>query len=174
MLIYCLLIGRIQTAFRQDVSMQFRERSRVIQIIRTVYDPAIKRGKSELVGRIDRDRLEIEPAVRIACSGGEVMEIEAFLDQYRHRLSCDTARQAAESLPGQMRLAETWFRDHADIDIEAGACAAEVWTAWKDLAKALRKVSGDKAKHRDITLTSGNLIKTKKKKTAVPQGGQDG
>ena len=59
--------------------MQFRERSRVIQVIRTVYDPAIKRGRAELVARLDKDNPEIDDDVRRSCSPAELTELEEFL-----------------------------------------------------------------------------------------------
>jgi hypothetical protein len=126
--------------------MQFRERRQVIQVIRTIYDPAIKRGRSEVVGRIDRQSPEIGRDLRGACSADELTEIEAFLNRLSRRQTREAADKAAAGLPAQMRLAEAWFRHH-DGD-GAGPLAAEVWTAWQDLAKALRKAGIGKSKHR--------------------------
>lgn len=126
--------------------MQFRERRKVIQVIRTVYDPAIKRGKSEVVGCLDREAPVIDAALRAACSPEEAAEIERFLDLHQARQSREDAKEAAEALPAQMRLAEAWFRDHAGA--ESARLAAEVWTAWGDLSKALRKTGAGKTKHR--------------------------
>ena len=50
--------------------MQFRQRRRVIQVIRTVYDSAIKRGRSELVGRLDCDDPVVDDALRAAWGAG--------------------------------------------------------------------------------------------------------
>jgi len=126
--------------------MQFRERRRVIQVIRTVYDPAIKRGKSEVVGRLVQDAPVIDDELRQACTAEELCEVEAFLVQLQARQSREGATEAAAGLPAQMRLAESWFRNHADGT--AAALAAEVWTAWDDLSKALKKTGAAKTKHR--------------------------
>lgn len=127
--------------------MQFRERRRVIQVIRTVYDPAIKRGRAEVVGRIDQDDPKIDAEMRAACSAGEVAEIEDFLVSLRSRINRDDARQAAETLAAQMRQAEAWFVKHADGDV--APLAAEIWTAWDDLSKALKKAGAGKSKRRN-------------------------
>ena len=58
--------------------MQFRERRRVIQIIRTIYDPALKRGRSEVVGKIDKDAPVISEKLRKSCSMEELAEIEVL------------------------------------------------------------------------------------------------
>jgi galactose-1-phosphate uridylyltransferase len=126
--------------------MQFRERRKVFQVIRTIYDPAIKRGRSEVVGRIERDGLAVDPALLKACSAAEMEEIESFLAQVRLQTSREAAAKAAADLPAQMRLAETWF--NAQAGAHCGPLAAEVWTAWKDLAKALRKAGVGKSRRR--------------------------
>ena len=59
--------------------MQFRERRRVIQMIRTTYDPAVKRGRSEVVGKIDKDAPAIPEKLRKSCSAEELAEIESWL-----------------------------------------------------------------------------------------------
>ncbi len=125
--------------------MQFRERRRVIQVIRTIYDPAIKRGRSELVGRIDKERPAVDGALRAACSEAEIAEVEAFLAQRSELLSREAVREAALSLAGHMRLAESYFRTGGDGG--DGAAAAEILDAWEDLKKAIHKAGFRKDKH---------------------------
>ncbi len=126
--------------------MQFRERRRVIQVIRTVYDPAIKRGRSEVVGRIDREDPVLDDVLQAACTPEELSEIKDFLAQRLHIQSRQEARDAAADLPLLMRQAEAWFRDHPDAD--TGPLAAEIMVAWKDLEKALHKAGVTKVKRR--------------------------
>ena len=80
--------------------MQFRERRKVVQVIRTVYDPVIKRGKSEVVGRLDREAPVLDDALRAACSAEEVAEIEAFVHLHTARQSREGAQGAAEDRGG--------------------------------------------------------------------------
>jgi len=74
--------------------MQFRERRRVIQVIRTVYDPAIKRGKSEVVGRLAQDAPVIDDELRQSCTAEELCEVEEFLVQMQLRQSREGAKEA--------------------------------------------------------------------------------
>lgn len=121
--------------------MQFRERAKVIQLIRTVYDPRIKRGRAELVGRLDKDAPAITAELRHACSPGELAEIEAFIAARAQTLSAEATREAALDLAARMRMAESWFRTGGDA--MAGSVAAEILTAWDDLRKALKHVRKD-------------------------------
>lgn len=127
--------------------MQFRERAKVIQVIRTVYDPRIKRGRAELVGRLDRDSPTLSDELRLACSPGEIAEIEEYLAARAQSQSAEVTREAAETLAARMRLAEAYFR--AGADQAAGSVAAEILTAWEDLKKALHKAGyrKDKPEH---------------------------
>lgn len=124
--------------------MQFRERSRVIQVIRTIYDPAIKRGRAEVVARLDKDRPEIGDEIRNACSPAELAELEDFLAARNALMSLETTRTAAESLTAQMRQAEAFFRTGPNGT--AGMVAADIYTAWDDLKKAMHKAGYRKAK----------------------------
>jgi len=124
--------------------MQFRERRRVIQVIRTVYDPTLKRGRSEVVGTLDKDAPAVGEALRAACTAEELEEVGAYL---RTRLNAQrgaTARAGAETLPEQMRAAVEYFRTHQDE--EALAFAAEIRAAWEPLKEAMRDAGFSKSK----------------------------
>lgn len=129
-------------------AMQFRQRRHVIQLIRTVYDPAIKRGRSEVVGRMDAERPELTDELRKLCSPEETREIETFLAEHRVLASRDAALRAARELPVSMRLAEAFFRQEQEQGPEAGALAAEILTAWADLKSSLRQAGFRKTKGR--------------------------
>jgi len=127
--------------------MQFRERRRVIQVIRTVYDPRIKRGRSEVVGCVDRDSPQLDDALRAACTAEESAEIESYIAILKDERSRQAAAEAASGLPARMRQAEAWLRQ-ADGIQDVGPLAAEIWTAWEDLSKALHKAGVGKSKHK--------------------------
>ena len=128
------------------VVMQFRERAKVIQLIRTVYDPAIKRGRAEVVGSLDKDAPQLDEALRQACSPAELVEVETYLAQRRQALTQESTAQAVRDLPAMMRMAEQYFR--RGDDPLSGANAAEIFAAWDDLKKALHK-SGFRKEKRD-------------------------
>ncbi|MBB3263203.1 hypothetical protein FHW79_000799 [Azospirillum sp. OGB3] len=116
--------------------MQFRERRRVIQVIRTVYDPNLKRGRSELVGKIDKAAPVVTDKLQKSCTPEELSEVLSYLDDRHNRLRNEAVRAGAETLPAQMREAAEYFRTHRDGD--ARAFATDIRLAWEELKTALR------------------------------------
>ncbi|CAO3447991.1 hypothetical protein [Azospirillum argentinense] len=127
-----------------EAFMQFRERRRVIQVIRTVYDPDLKRGRSELVGKIDKAAPAVSDRLQKSCTPDELSEILTYLDDRHNRLRNEAVRAGAETLPAQMRAAAEYFRTHRDND--ARAFATEIRLAWEELKTALRDAGFSKSK----------------------------
>ncbi|AWJ83703.1 hypothetical protein TSH58p_09305 [Azospirillum sp. TSH58] len=127
-----------------EAFMQFRERRRVIQVIRTVYDPDLKRGRSELVGKIDKAAPVITDKLQRSCTPEELPEVLTYLDGRHNRLRNEAVRAGAETLPAQMREAAEYFRTHRDDD--ARAFATEIRLAWEELKTALRESGFSKSK----------------------------
>ncbi|MBK3737321.1 hypothetical protein FBZ83_104235 [Azospirillum brasilense] len=124
--------------------MQFRERRRVIQVIRTVYDPELKRGRSELVGKIDKAAPAVTDKLQKSCTPEELSDILTYLDERHNRLRNEAVRAGAETLPAQMRAAAEYFRTHRDGD--ARAFATDIRLAWEELKTALREAGFSKGK----------------------------
>lgn len=117
--------------------MQFRERRRVIQIIRTTYDPALKRGRSKVVGRIPKDAAGLSDKLSRGFTEAEIDEIDTWLRERNWMLVQEAVRLDVDGLAGRMRLAADYFRDHNDA--EAAETAAEIRDAWDELKKAMQK-----------------------------------
>lgn len=124
--------------------MQFRERRRVIQVIRTTYDPELKRGRSEVVGKIDKALPAITDKLQKACTPEERDEVAAYLDNRRNALRNEAVRAGAETLPAQMRAAAEYFLTHRDG--EAKEFAAAIRAAWDELKGSLNKAGFSKGK----------------------------
>lgn len=119
--------------------MQFRERRRVIQVIRTTYDPELKRGRSEVVGKIDRAAPALSDKLQKNCTPDEFAEVQAWLEARAADQRQAAVRAGAETLPAQMRAAAEYFRSHGGDSGEAASFAAEIRDAWDELRMALRK-----------------------------------
>ncbi|WP_448204511.1 hypothetical protein [Azospirillum sp. sgz302134] len=124
--------------------MQFRERRRVIQVIRTTYDPDLKRGRSEVLGKIDKAAPAITDKLHKACTPEELSEITTYLATRQNTLRDEAVRAGAETLPAQMRAAAEYFRSHRDE--EAKDFAVEIRAAWDELKAAMRKAGFSKGK----------------------------
>jgi len=127
--------------------MQFRERRRVIQVIRTTYDPALKRGRALVVGTLDKDAPAVGEDLRAALTADELAEVTAYIDARRGQPA------AVPALPQQMRAAAAYFRD-APAD-EALALAAEIRAAWEELKEAMRDAGFSKGKLRRHAKATG-------------------
>ncbi len=149
--------------------MQFRERRRVIQVIRTTYDPALKRGRSELLGTLDKAAPAVTDALHAACTAMELEEVARYLDGRRETERNATVRAGVETLPEQMRRAAEYFRTHRDAaagddggrDDRALAFAAEIRGAWDELKTAMRKAGFSKSKVRHAVRAAEKAPKTK-------------
>jgi hypothetical protein len=116
--------------------MHFRERGRIVQIIRTNYDKGSKKGKNEIVGRIDKAKLEISSELEAKLSAKERKEVAAWIGGYGDvvRLKREIA---VRILPEQLALAEEWFAEQKGDD--ARFLAASLTPAWARLRAALKK-----------------------------------
>ena len=114
--------------------MHFRQRNNVIQIIRTVYDPETKKGKNEIVGRLNRTRPEISDDLRNTLTTEEVHEVEGWLDG-RLRLEHLQAEIAARTLPDALLMATQWLTNPENEE-EARNLFAEIQQAMQKLRRA--------------------------------------
>ena len=60
--------------------MHFRERDQVVQIIRTKYDAALKKGKNEIVGRLAKANPKISDELAAALTKEERKEVAAWIE----------------------------------------------------------------------------------------------
>ena len=121
---------------KRQSKMHFRDRGQVVQIIRTKYDPASKKGKSEIVGRLAKVSPKISDELKAALSSEERKEVATWIEgnasvaQLKREL-------AARTLQEQLSLAEEWFTVHKGDD--ARVLAAGLIPAWVRLRMALKK-----------------------------------
>ena len=119
--------------------MHFRQRNNVIQIIRTVYDPETKKGKNEIVGRMNRTRPEISDDLRRALTAEEIREVENWLDG-RLRLEHLQAEMAARTLPDAMHEATQWLTN-PDNEEDARRLFIDIQQAIHQLRRAANLAS---------------------------------
>jgi hypothetical protein len=116
--------------------MHFRERDQVVQIIRTKYDAAIKKGKNEIVGRMVKANPKISEELGAALTKEERKDVEAWIKGHAH-VSNLKRELAVRTLQEHMMLAEEWFAEHDGED--ARQLAASVFPAWQRLRSVLKK-----------------------------------
>ncbi len=116
--------------------MHFRERDQIVQIIRTKYDAALKKGKNEIVGRLAKANPKISDELKAVLTPEERKEVAAWIVGHAttERLKQELA---ARTLQEQVAMAEAWFKEQKGQ--EARLLAASLVPAWAQLRAALKK-----------------------------------
>jgi hypothetical protein len=116
--------------------MHFRERGQMVQLIRTKYDAAKKKGKNEIVGRLIKAKPEISDELKKTLTSEELKEVAAWVEGYGTvaRLKRELA---VRTLPEQLEVAREWFADQKGND--ARFLAGSLVPAWVRLRDTLRK-----------------------------------
>ena len=119
--------------------MHFRFRKNIVQIVRTTYDPATKRPRTEIVGRLLRSDPKADTELLAACTPAEVEEVHRWIGGHM-KAEAVAVEHAARSLAGQMAKATDWFAVTDDLD-SARLLAAEAYQEWSKLRSQLRRRS---------------------------------
>lgn len=116
--------------------MHFRERNQIVQIIRTKYDAALKKGKNEIVGHLAKAKPKVTDELKAALTAEERKEVAAWIAGHG---TVERLRQelAVRTLQENMTLAEAWFKEQTGDD--ARFLAASLVPAWTRLRVALKK-----------------------------------
>ena len=117
--------------------MHFRFRNNLVQVIRTTYDAATKKPRTEIVGRLSRSAPELGADLRAACTAAEIAEVESWIAN-NLRARGVAAEHAARTLAEQIDRAAEWFATTPDHD-GARLLAAEVQQQWARLRGQLRR-----------------------------------
>ncbi len=116
--------------------MHFRLRRNIVQLVRTLYDPATKKPKAMVVGRMPLRDPEVTPELKRKLTDAEIAEAEAWIDVH-HRMNSLKEELAALTLPESIALASRWFSRNADSPT-AAAVIPQLQTALQSLRKTLR------------------------------------
>jgi hypothetical protein len=113
--------------------MHFRVRKNVIQLIRTTYDGARKKGNSAIIGRVQLARPELTAELRASLTDGEVASFETWLKTQRRS---ETLREelAALTVAETMNHAQRWFEREGDSPA-ARAAAQDILSHWQALRR---------------------------------------
>ena len=117
--------------------MHFRLRNNIVQVIRTTYDPASKKPRAEIVGRLDRTDPEPGPELLAACTPAEAEEVRRWVAGHM-RAHAIAAEHAARTLVQQFAEAARWFATTQDLE-SARALAADMQQQWVKLRNQLRR-----------------------------------
>ena len=117
--------------------MHFRLRKNVVQLIRTSYDPAKKKPRAAVVGRMPLSQPKLSPELKRKLTEAEIAEAEEWIGG-QYRLHSLREELAALTLPESITLANRWLSRNADKPA-AAALIPQLLPALQSLRKMLRK-----------------------------------
>lgn len=117
--------------------MHFRRRKNVVQLVRTSYDPAAKKPKATVIGRMPLRQPKLSPELKRKLTEAEIAETKAWIEG-QHRMNSLREELAALTLPESIVLANRWFSRSAD-EPAAAALIPQLLPALQSLRKTLRK-----------------------------------
>jgi hypothetical protein len=116
--------------------MHFRERGKIIQIIRSSPESGSKKAKNVAIGRLKKSNPEISSKLEAVLSDKERKEVKSWIESYgsTERLKMELA---ARTLSEQMAITEEWFKDQKGED--ARLLAATLYRSWVQLRIVIKK-----------------------------------
>src|SRR5665213_1007084 len=116
--------------------MHFRDRGKIVQIIRTSHDADSKKDKNEIVGRLVKSKLQISPELEAKLTAKERKVVVAWIE------GCGNIEQlrkqlAVRTLPEHLAVAEEWFKDQKNDD--ARILAETQYRAWTRLRVVIKR-----------------------------------
>jgi hypothetical protein len=115
--------------------MHFRVRKHVVQLVRMVYEPDLKRGRAIVVGSVKLAEPVLPPELASQLTPAECAEFDTWL-LTQHRTAMLKAELAVLTLPEQMELAASWFARQPDTAANR-LLADEICDIWKNLRRTL-------------------------------------
>ncbi len=116
--------------------MHFRLRKNVVQLIRTSYDPATKKAKTAVVGRMPLKQPKLSPELQAKLTEDEIAEAKEWIEG-QFRMNSLKEELAALTLPESISAANRWFSRNA-ANPAVTAIALQLLPAFKTLRKMLR------------------------------------
>ncbi|WP_027962465.1 hypothetical protein [Halomonas halodenitrificans] len=104
--------------------MHFRVRKQVVQLVRMNYDPAIKRGRAQVVGSVKLANPILPAELRGQLTAQEVAEFDTWVAT-QHRSHQLKQELAALTLAEQIDQAREWFEQQGTENEETARVLAE-------------------------------------------------
>lgn len=116
--------------------MQIRIRKNSISLIRTVYDPSIKRGRSVLLGTLPRDATAMPDAFMAVLTKEERDRLDGWLYANKTRLGRETGQRLAKDIPAMLEMVASWYRVQRKTS-ELTALAQTSRKGWTEVLAAM-------------------------------------
>ena len=134
--------------------MQIRHRNNRVTLVRTVYDPAIKRGRSVSLGSFDPGE-PVPPEIDAELRDNEREQLQAVVGKHRNKREQEYEERAALLLALSIRRATRWY-ERQTKSAKLSASARECREAYSNLLKAMVKAGVGRTRQRRATNASSS------------------
>lgn len=119
--------------------MQIRIRDGKVQLIRTKYDPTIKRGRAVLLGTMSIHDSEIPSFISAKLTESERAQLQPMLDENKVKSETSNQSYSAQYLPRTIRYATKWYLTGDKGKFDLAAIAEESRAEFTKLLAAMVK-----------------------------------
>lgn len=128
--------------------MQIRNQNGKIQLIRTKYDPAIKRGRSIILGTLSIYAHEIPAAINEKITDVERAQLQPMLNENLTKLNRYREVNAVRNLPEVIRHAARWYLQAGKNEENLSALADETRVEFSKLLASMVKAGVGRKRNR--------------------------
>lgn len=128
--------------------MQIRNQHGKIQLIRTIYDPAIKRGRSILLGTLSNYAHEIPAEINGKLTDSERVQLQPMLEENMAKLTRYREVNAVRNLPELIRYATKWYLNTGKKEENLSELADETRVEFSKLLAAMVKAGVGRKRNR--------------------------
>jgi len=119
--------------------MHFRVRKKIVQLIRTGYDPSTKKPKTTVVGKMPLEMPLLTDELKNLLTKQEIAEAETWIE-HNNRITLLREELAALTLADTINLANRWFKNQGESEA-AIIAAANLIHELQSLRKTLKAIN---------------------------------
>ncbi|RJX30874.1 MAG: hypothetical protein C4516_09025 [Oxalobacter sp.] len=116
--------------------MQMRIRKNTVSLIRTVYDPSIKRGRSVLLGTVPLNATTVPDELYAKLTNEEQAYLDGWLRANQKHLFREASQRFAKEMPEMLEKVASWYRVQRKTP-ELAALANSSREAWTEVLAAM-------------------------------------
>jgi len=127
--------------------MQIRIRKNTVSLVRTVYDPQLKRGRSEQLGSLPKDATSVPETILARLDDAERNSLNVWLAVNEQLQNYNNRQKAATGLPDMLREIAAWYRQQPKSQKHA-ALAKASRAQWTEVLVAMSTVGVGRTRNR--------------------------
>ncbi len=116
--------------------MQLRFRKNTISLVRSVYDPALKRCRAVTVGQLARDATDVPAGIAALLTEQELQSVQVACANNAQQQQHGSAEAAAKNLAPTLKAIADWYRKQSSSE-ELTQLAESARLEWTEVLAAM-------------------------------------